>query len=565
MNKKMLSIGLSILFITALVVGCGKKQEDVKSTAEDTVFEEVEAQIDTSAKEATVLPEKDADNEAPDMADKNTSIEIVYHYLSCKEGDKELATGKYPELVIADEFNRKYPKLCDSLERQNESWKETVISDVKSYGYYKQEYDYGIEEPYTSEISAGIVRADDRLFTIIESFYEYSGGAHPNHGTGYSNYDPATGDIVPLKDVITIAPGEEQSKMFWQRLYDTYPDMVDEFKSYDFGYDVETGEEVDTFAQKLEKDLFSWAVLNDGLWIYFSPYEVASYAAGYLEMNFPVSDYPDLVQPIFMTDQEFNEETFVQYSDSETVIEVAPEEPVYDGPISIENPTWKRFSDNSFKKENPGYVTIEKIKEDKSDWLDLDTWYANNNIAKPQFPYQDSKYLYSPCSPVYYDYMYSGLEIMDVATSETLYNFDLNILANGPDNEAGKYSAETQYIRWALIRDNMLYVELSIGGYASEEPDSSYIVGIDLDSSQVVFRTEPQTANGDTFVIVNDVIICGYGFTAEPDYIYILDRFTGERIEQIPVNSAPSHFELIDDTLYVACYNTAYEFSIINK
>jgi len=62
--------------------------------------------------------------------------------------------------------------------------------------------------------------------------------------------------------------------------------------------------------------------------------------------------------------------------------------------------------------------------------------------------------------------------------------------------------------------------------------------------------------------VVGDTIICGYGFTAEPDYIYLLDRFTGEKYDSIPVNSAADQFQIVDDTLYVATYNTAYEFSI---
>ena len=52
------------------------------------------------------------------------------------------------------------------------------------------------------------------------------------------------------------------------------------------------------------------------------------------------------------------------------------------------------------------------------------------------------------------------------------------------------------------------------------------------------------------------------GFTDEPDYIYLLDRFTGQTMDKIKVNTAADQFEVVDDTLFVATYNTAYEFKI---
>ena len=87
-------------------------------------------------------------------------------------------------------------------------------------------------------------------------------------------------------------------------------------------------------------------------------------------------------------------------------------------------------------------------------------------------------------------------------------------------------------------------------------------MAVDLNTYEPLYRSEPLVANGYNFVIVGDTIICGYSFTAEPDYIYLLDKNTGEKYDEIPVNSSPYQFEVRDDTLYVATYNTAYEFKI---
>ena len=135
-------------------------------------------------------------------------------------------------------------------------------------------------------------------------------------------------------------------------------------------------------------------------------------------------------------------------------------------------------------------------------------------------------------------------------------------MCNGPDEETERYSATTQFIRWAKIYDGTLYVSVGHNGYASVEPSSSYIVAIAPDTGYVLWKSEPLVSNAYNFQIVKDTIICGYGFTAEDDFIYLLDRFTGQQMDKIKVNSGPDQFEVVGDTLYVATYNTAYEFKI---
>ena len=161
-----------------------------------------------------------------------------------------------------------------------------------------------------------------------------------------------------------------------------------------------------------------------------------------------------------------------------------------------------------------------------------------------------------------YEYMKTGLEIYDAGTDNLRYSLDLYTLCNGPDEETERYSATTQFIKWAKIYDGTLYVSVGHNGYASVEPSSSYVVAIAPDTGYVLWKSEPLVSNAFNFQIVKDTIICGYGFTAEDDFIYLLDRFTGQQMDKIKVNSGPDQFEVVGDTLYVATYNTAYEFKI---
>ena len=93
---------------------------------------------------------------------------------------------------------------------------------------------------------------------------------------------------------------------------------------------------------------------------------------------------------------------------------------------------------------------------------------------------------------------------------------------------------------------------------------NAYITAIDLENERILWRSQPLVANSSNFLIKDNVIISGYGFTAEPDYIYLLSLDTGEVLQQIPVKSAPEYLIVRDRKLYVRTYNTDYVYQIDN-
>ena len=102
-------------------------------------------------------------------------------------------------------------------------------------------------------------------------------------------------------------------------------------------------------------------------------------------------------------------------------------------------------------------------------------------------------------------------------------------------------------------------------GYAKDEPDSGYMAAIDIQTGDVLWKSEPLTSNARNFIINGDTIICGYGFTAEDDYIYLLDKNTGERTDALKISKAPDEFAVEDGILYVWTYDTAYEYEIMQE
>ena len=113
------------------------------------------------------------------------------------------------------------------------------------------------------------------------------------------------------------------------------------------------------------------------------------------------------------------------------------------------------------------------------------------------------------------------------------------------------------------IENDILYACVSHSTYSeSSSGYNAYLVAVDLRSQTLKWVTKPLTCNS-SFVIYNDVIFTGYGFTKEKDYIYILDKETGDRISHVPLSKAPGYFSIIDNKLYVRTYSFDYTFQIV--
>ena len=78
----------------------------------------------------------------------------------------------------------------------------------------------------------------------------------------------------------------------------------------------------------------------------------------------------------------------------------------------------------------------------------------------------------------------------------------------------------------------------------------------------LAWRSADQTYNSMNFLVKGDVIFCGYGFTAEDDYLYQLDKNTGEVIDRLPLKKMPDLMAEKDDKLYVHTYSYDYEIEV---
>ena len=231
----------------------------------------------------------------------------------------------------------------------------------------------------------------------------------------------------------------------------------------------------------------------------------------------------------------------------------------------IENPSWEYYCSDTVTETEFVPIKLELVYEAQNAITDLDVWEISNEISVSQFPYNDENYSYTFTGAQFYEA--TGLMISELSGENQIYHIDMADFSMLPDKifeENDPFFSDRGYVNFAKIVDNILYVSTGHNGYTENNPSTGYITAIDLENGEVLWKSAPQVSNAYNFEIVGDVIICGYGFTAEDDFLYLLNRTNGQVIEQIPLKSMAEYIVAKDSTLYVRTYNRNYEFHINN-
>lgn len=151
----------------------------------------------------------------------------------------------------------------------------------------------------------------------------------------------------------------------------------------------------------------------------------------------------------------------------------------------------------------------------------------------------------------------------DKQQNKFIYGYDFSNYLLSPSYENQDKAYINQGLTWAITEGEVLYVSHSHSTYAkSSHGMNGYLTAINTYTNQMIWRSQPLVCNANNFVVIDDVIICGYGFTAEPDFLYLIDKYTGEILQQIKLQTAPNYIIQKDNKLYVRTYDTDYVFVI---
>jgi hypothetical protein len=141
------------------------------------------------------------------------------------------------------------------------------------------------------------------------------------------------------------------------------------------------------------------------------------------------------------------------------------------------------------------------------------------------------------------------------------HDFDAYRMA--PDNLKSDLQFVEQHAIWAEVHEGVLYISHGHNTYArSSRGMTAYITALDLGSGELRWRSDPLVAGASNFVIHGSHIFTGYGFTAEPDNVLVLDRRDGKVLSKARVDSAPEYLFLRDRQLFVRTYDTNHVFEL---
>lgn len=191
--------------------------------------------------------------------------------------------------------------------------------------------------------------------------------------------------------------------------------------------------------------------------------------------------------------------------------------------------------------------------------IDEDLWFDKVGMQGYSYEYEDDNYIYRLGGIETYGRV-TMLYVYDKDTKKLLHTYDFHgfIWAYGYENN----EFVDRSIRYALIKDGLLYVNLYHNTYAESCPYNAYIMAIDLEGGDVVWKSEPLISNSNNFVIIGDSIVTGYGFTQEDHYLSIINRFDGKEMKRYTIKKSPEYFCYKDNTLYVRTYSYDYEFEV---
>ena len=224
--------------------------------------------------------------------------------------------------------------------------------------------------------------------------------------------------------------------------------------------------------------------------------------------------------------------------------------------IHMENPSWEYYCAME-PASLAAPLKLTKLTQEANQITDTDDWFEKNNLS---LNVEDSG-KYGLGIPSDENGGKCRIQVVDGEKGE-VFELDFSDFEYAGDFKQSEKEFVRQQIRYAQIKDHILYLSIGHLTYAESEPHNAYVAAVDLAEKKLLWKSQPLVSNAANFVIKGDVLLCGYGFTAEPDYIYQLDLGSGKVIDKTAVKSKADYLILKDNILYVRTYNTDYTFRI---
>jgi hypothetical protein len=145
---------------------------------------------------------------------------------------------------------------------------------------------------------------------------------------------------------------------------------------------------------------------------------------------------------------------------------------------------------------------------------------------------------------------------LHVVVAPGRYTFDFRKYAWPPRIAPGEREFVYEETVFAKEAAGLVFVETAHSTYSKSSFGlNAYLNAVDLETRKLRWRSPALVANAGNFVLLNDTIVSGYGFTDEPDYLYAIDRGTGRVKGQLLLPSSPERIARHGNVLTVDTYD----------
>ena len=568
MKKRKVVIFLIGMVMTLSLAGCSKKtsagpEKELQTTQEQTEKDEETGQDSHSENADEAVSEE---SEIRFTVVQN-HIETEDYYVP-EEGDSfPYAFVEYSSFELPDDLKKNYPTLAQSLEEYSTDTYEYAVSTLARAAESAREEDMSyFATSYQESWDLEVLRADERAVGWLVVYYYYYGGPHPYTYFGTDMIDTKTGKTLTLSDVVKDVDG--LSQIILENLI-----AIDD--TYVFSEE-ENAQMLPLIEDMIDGGYLPWILNDTGFHVYFDAYALQYYAFGPIFADLSYEEYPDLFNEDYLpVKEDIPVEERISYKEAEPAGWSSQELEPYLGEwetqgagdqagyFVIECPDWEvpYIADGIFDTLTASPVKLSEVSKDSSICLFEEDWSAETGIPLPGDLYgegysDDAYYYYADNSA---DEGRLAVEISEMGTYDFVgtYDFSNYLYTPTPGN-----AYTTLYIPYAAIYDGVLYTEIAHLTYSEDQPCTGFIVAVEVETGKLLWRSEMLVANGRNFLVGEDTIICGYGFTDEDDYLFILSRHSGAVLEKRKLKTGPDYFIPVDDSLYVLTYDTVYQYLV---
>ena len=141
--------------------------------------------------------------------------------------------------------------------------------------------------------------------------------------------------------------------------------------------------------------------------------------------------------------------------------------------------------------------------------------------------------------------------------------FDVDAFTHPPQADPQWKQFATQEASYAQVRDNVLYICNGGGSYAKEVlGKKGFVSALDASTGVLIWRSAPLVC-GATFSVAGDYLVTGYGFTAEPDFAFLIRRSDGAIVQKVALPSAPHTITRSGPHVHVETYDSQVDLELV--